>query len=96
MNIEFAEEHRLVIDLVERFVEDELMPLERDVLAPEAAGKPSTLLPEEEEPLLKKCQELGLGDGRAGGSWWCRPPDDGHDGDPGTAEEHSHPIHIST
>ena len=60
MNIEFAEEHRLVIDLVERFVEDELMPLERDVLAREAAGKPSTLLPEEEEPLLKKCQELGL------------------------------------
>ena len=47
MNIEFAEEHRLVIDLVERFVEDELMPLERDVLAREAAGKPSTLLPEE-------------------------------------------------
>jgi len=60
MNIEFAEEHRLVIDLVERFVEDELMPLERDVLAREAAGKPATLLPEEEEPLLKKCQELGL------------------------------------
>ena len=60
MNVEFAEEHLLVIDLVERFVEDELMPLERGVLAREAAGKPATLLPEEEEPLLKKCQELGL------------------------------------
>ena len=30
----------MLLDLVERFVEERLMPLERDVLAREAAGQP--------------------------------------------------------
>ena len=60
MTVEFAEEERMLIDLVEKFVENELMPLEKDVMAREAAGEPVALLPEEQEPLLAKCKELGL------------------------------------
>ena len=60
MTTEFAEEHRMVIDLVEKFVADELMPLEKAVMAREAAGGPVALTPEEEGPLLAKCRELGL------------------------------------
>ncbi len=57
---EFAEEHRMVIDLVEKFVENELMPFEKVIMEREAGGGKASLLPEEEEPLLAKCKELGL------------------------------------
>lgn len=60
MTIEFAEEERMLIDLVERFVENELMPLEKAVMEREAAGGPHALTEEEEAPLLAKCKELGL------------------------------------
>jgi acyl-CoA dehydrogenase len=60
MTVEFAEEERMLIDLVEKFVENELMPLEKAVMAREAAGGPVSLTPEEEAPLLAKCKELGL------------------------------------
>ena len=60
MIAEFAEEERMLIDLVEKFVENELMPLEKAVMAREAAGGPVSLTPEEEAPLLAKCRELGL------------------------------------
>ena len=60
MTIEFAEEHRMVIDLVEKFVENELMPFEKAIMEREAGGERSALLPEEEEPLLERCKELGL------------------------------------
>jgi len=60
MTVEFAEEERMLIELVEKFVENELMPLEKAVMAREAAGEPWALLPEEEAPLLEKCKELGL------------------------------------
>ena len=39
MDFELAEEHRMLKDLVHRFVERELMPLEAGVLAREAAGQ---------------------------------------------------------
>ncbi len=39
MNFELAEEHRMLKDLVRRFVDDELMPLEAGVLEREADGK---------------------------------------------------------
>ena len=39
MNFELAEEHRMLADLVRRFVDDELMPLEAKVLAREARGE---------------------------------------------------------
>ena len=36
---EFAEEHRMVLDLVEKFVENELMPFEKIVMEREANGE---------------------------------------------------------
>lgn len=60
MTVEFAEEERMLIELVDKFVANELMPLEKAVMAREAAGGPVALLPEEEGPLLAKCRELGL------------------------------------
>lgn len=58
--MELAEEHRMVIDLVEKFIENELMPFEKTIMAREAAGEKAALLPEEEEPLLAECKKLGL------------------------------------
>lgn len=60
MTIEFAEDERMVIDLVEKFVDNELMPLEKAVMEREAAGGAHALTPEEEAPLLAQCKELGL------------------------------------
>jgi len=57
---ELSEEHRMVRDLVTRFVERELMPLEPQVLAREAGGGRIALTPEEEGPLRAKAKELGL------------------------------------
>jgi acyl-CoA dehydrogenase len=56
----FSDEEQMLLDLVERFVDDRLMPLERNVLAREAAGQPLELTAEEEKPLLDMCRELGL------------------------------------
>jgi len=60
MTIDVAEEHRMIIDLVEKFVDNELMPLERAVMEREASGEPVSLIKEEEVALLAKCKELGL------------------------------------
>jgi acyl-CoA dehydrogenase len=57
---ELAEEHRMLQDLVAKFVERELMPLEKTVLAREASGGKSSLPEEQEAALLAKCKELGL------------------------------------
>ncbi len=54
------EEHRMLQDLVAKFVANELMPLEPAVLAREASGGRYALTEEEEAPLLAKCDELGL------------------------------------
>ena len=56
----FSDEERMLLDLVERFVDERLMPLERVVLAREAAGEPLELTEEEERPLLDLCKEIGL------------------------------------
>ena len=56
----YAEEERMLLDLVDKFVENELMPLEKDIMAREAAGEKWSLTEEEEAPLLAKCKELGL------------------------------------
>jgi acyl-CoA dehydrogenase len=58
--VELAEEHRMLQDLVAKFVDRDLMPLERAVLAREARGEKFGLIEEEEAPLLAKCRELGL------------------------------------
>jgi alkylation response protein AidB-like acyl-CoA dehydrogenase len=55
-----SEEHRMVRDLVVRFVERELMPLEPAVLKREAEGQKYALTEEEEGRLLARCRELGL------------------------------------
>jgi len=60
MTDDLPEEQRMLQDLVVRFVERELMPLERAVLAREAAGAKYALTAEEEAPLHAKCRELGL------------------------------------
>ena len=60
MIAEFAEEHRMVLDLVDKFVENQLMPFEKVVMEREAKGEKAGLLLEEEVPLLEKCKELGL------------------------------------
>ncbi len=60
MPLDIAEEHRMLADLVAKFVDRELMPLEKSVLAREAAGQKFGLTAKEEAPLLAKCRELGL------------------------------------
>ncbi len=57
---ELSEEQTMLRSLVTRFVDEELMPLERQVLAREAGGGVIGLTEEEEAPLLDKCRELGL------------------------------------
>jgi acyl-CoA dehydrogenase len=47
-------------ELVAKFVDNELIPLEAAVLEREANGGPGGLSAAEEAPLLKKCKELGL------------------------------------
>jgi acyl-CoA dehydrogenase len=54
------QEHRMLQELVAKFVERELFPLEKLVLAREASGGKYSLTDEEEAPLLAKCSELGL------------------------------------
>ncbi|WP_374573374.1 acyl-CoA dehydrogenase family protein [Phenylobacterium sp.] len=60
MNFELAEEHRMLKDLVERFVRDELMPLETPVMAREAAGQGVFLTAEERERVDGIARDLGL------------------------------------
>jgi acyl-CoA dehydrogenase len=55
-----AEEHRMLQDLVAKFVDDELMPLEAKVIEREIAGQRLALTEAEEAPLLAKAKELGL------------------------------------
>ncbi len=60
MTMQLSEEHRMLQELVAKFVDRELMPLEKAVLAREARGEKYGLTAEEEAPLLEKCRELGL------------------------------------
>lgn len=60
MDFTLDEEYRLVNETVARFVDNELMPLEAQVLAREADGGPHELSENELAPLHEKCQQLGL------------------------------------
>ena len=60
MDFELAEEHRMLKDLAQKFVRDQLMPLESVVLAREAAGKGVGLTREEREPIDAVSKRLGL------------------------------------
>ena len=60
MDFEIAEEHRMLKDLVQKFVRDELMPLEAAVMQREAEGKGLGIGPAEHARLDAKAHELGL------------------------------------
>ncbi len=60
MDFELSEEHRMLKDLVERFVRDELLPLEPAVLARDAAGKGAYLTSEERTRIDEVSRKLGL------------------------------------
>ena len=60
MEFELIEEHRLLKDLVSRFVRDELLPLEPAVLAREATGGGLVLTEDERRPIDARAQALGL------------------------------------
>jgi alkylation response protein AidB-like acyl-CoA dehydrogenase len=60
MSLAFSEEHLMLQDLVAKFVDRELMPLERRIIEREIRGEHPKLTEEEEAPLLAKCKELGL------------------------------------
>ena len=55
-----ADELQMLQELVAKFVDRELMPLEPAVLRRESEGGRYALTAEEEAPLLAKCRELGL------------------------------------
>jgi acyl-CoA dehydrogenase len=60
MDFALADEHRMLKDLVQRFVKDELMPLEANVLARDASGQGIWLSPEERDHVDAVSQKLGL------------------------------------
>jgi acyl-CoA dehydrogenase len=60
MEFELAEEHRMLKELVHRFVEDELIPLEAGVLAREAAGQGLTIPKKEHDRVDEVSRSLGL------------------------------------
>lgn len=60
MSLELSEEHRMLQEVVAKFVDRELMPLEPRIIERELRGEHAHLIPDEEAPLLAKCKELGL------------------------------------
>ena len=60
MDFELSEEHRMLADLVGRFVADELMPMEGAVLAREAAGQGLGLGETERRRIDEVSKKLGL------------------------------------
>jgi acyl-CoA dehydrogenase len=60
VDFELAEEHRMLKDLVQKFVRDELMPLEAAVMASEAEGRGLTIGAAEHARLDARAHELGL------------------------------------
>jgi acyl-CoA dehydrogenase len=60
MPLELLEEHRMLQDLVARFVDEHLMPLEPRIIERDIRGEHPKLSEAEEAPLLARCKELGL------------------------------------
>ena len=60
MEFELTEEHRMLKELVHRFVRDELMPLEADVLAREAEGRGLGIGETERKRIDAVSKKLGL------------------------------------
>ena len=60
MHFELDEDHRMLADLVQRFVRDELLPLEGAVLEREASGQGAYLTKDERQRLDNISKDLGL------------------------------------
>jgi acyl-CoA dehydrogenase len=60
MDFELGEEHRMLKELVARFVSDALLPLEPKVLERESRGEGAALTDAERGPIDAKARELGL------------------------------------
>ena len=60
MHFELNEDHRMLDDLVGRFVRDHLLPLEPAILARDIAGQSVELTKEERAQLDKVAVEMGL------------------------------------
>ena len=60
MEFELPPEYQMIKDTVQRFVREELMPLEPGVLAREAKEGICKLTTKEKEELFEKCKNLGL------------------------------------
>lgn len=60
MHFELEEDHRMLRDLVQRFVREELLPLEGAVLARDAAGEGAHLSASEKARLDRVSKEMGL------------------------------------
>lgn len=60
MEFELPEDHRMIRDLVARFVDEELIPLEPTLLKREAEGNGIALSKEEREQIDMRSSELGL------------------------------------
>jgi acyl-CoA dehydrogenase len=60
MHFELLEEHRMLAELVQRFVREEIMPLEQGVLERAAAGQGSEILDEDRKRLDGISRDLGL------------------------------------
>lgn len=59
MHLRLTEEQKMVQETIRSFVENELMPLENEVLRNEIEGKPS-ISPEKQEELVQKARDLGF------------------------------------
>ena len=57
---EFTDEELMLLDLVDRFVDEQLLPLEQDLIGRVAAGEPCAILPDDEQRLVDLCKDLGL------------------------------------
>lgn len=60
MNFDLDDDHRMIAELVRRFVDDELVTLEGAALARDIAGQGLHLTPEETERVNRVSRELGL------------------------------------
>jgi acyl-CoA dehydrogenase len=60
MDFDLSDDHRMIKELVRRFVTDKLIPLEATVLAREASGQSTTLTAEEQAPIDASSRALGL------------------------------------
>ena len=60
MDFDLSDDHRMIKELVRRFVTDKLIPLEATVLAREASGQSTTLTEEEQASIDASSRALGL------------------------------------